>query len=310
MTTTDYTALIDKETRAFIERTNDYYPPDTIDATIERQREIYNTMCREFFSGYPEGVVAKDTQAGTVPLRVYNAAHGSAKAVVLYLHGGGFVVGGLESHDDVCAEICGRTECPVISVDYRLCPENPHPAPFDDAMTAYQWVAKHYDLPIIVCGDSAGGNLAAAVAHSSRADQGAPVGQVLIYPGLGGDHTEGSYVTHAEAPMLSTREIIFYQQVRLGGASHESYRGDPRYAPLWDTDFSGLPKTVVFSAECDPLCDDGKAYCNKLVAAGGNARWVLEEGLVHGYLRGRASVQRVRDSFDRICAAISELANS
>ena len=303
MTAVNYNELIDAETWAFIQRTNDYYPPDTIDASIERQRDIYSTMCREFFAGYPEGVSTEDLVAESVPVRIYSGDQ-PAKAVLLYLHGGGFVVGGLQSHDDVCAELCKRTGCTVVSADYRLCPEHPHPAPFDDAMIAYQWVVQRFELPLIVCGDSAGGNLAAAVSHFSRGDVGAPVGQVLIYPGLGGDHSAGSYVRHAEAPMLATREIIFYEKVRLGAASREDYAGDARYAPLWDTNFSALPSTVVFSAECDPLCDDGDVYCQKLREAGVAAEWIEEKGLVHGYLRGRGSVQRVRESFDRICAAV------
>lgn len=208
MSDVNYKELIDAETWAFIERTNDYYPPDTIDSSIERQREIYNDMCREFFAGYPDGVSAEDSVAQSVPVRIYTSAE-QAKAVLLYLHGGGFVVGGLESHDDVCAELCKRTGCTVVAADYRLCPEHPHPAPFDDAMTAYRWVSAQFDLPLVVCGDSAGGNLAAAVSHASRGDGGAPVGQVLIYPGLGGDHTAGSYVRHSEAPMLSTGWIYF-----------------------------------------------------------------------------------------------------
>lgn len=305
MSQADYQQLIDAETWAFIHRTNDYYPPDTIDAPIARQREIYNRMCREFFNGYPEGVYAEDKCAAGVPVRVYTGDDGPA-GVVLYLHGGGFVVGGLDSHDDVCAELCKRTACTVVAADYRLCPEHPHPAPYDDAMTAYHWVVEHFDGPLVVCGDSAGGNLAAAVSHASRAEPRAPVGQVLIYPGLGGDTSSGSYVVHQDAPMLSTREVIFYEQVRLGEASRAQYSGDARYAPLWDTDFSALPKTVVFSAECDPLCDDGEIYCQKLLAAGVSARWVKERGLVHGYLRGRASVARVRQSFERICLAIKE----
>lgn len=306
MTAVNYDELIDLETWAFINRTNDYYPPDTIDASIVRQREIYDTMCREFFSCYPVGVGAEDAVAESVPVRIYTGVE-PAKAVLLYLHGGGFVVGGLDSHDDVCAELCARTGCAVVSADYRLCPEHPHPAPFDDAMIAYRWVAQRYDLPLIVCGDSAGGNLAAAVSHASRGDVGAPVGQVLIYPGLGGDHSVGSYVRHAEAPMLATRDILFYEKVRLGSASWDDYAGDARYAPLWESDFSALPSTVVFGAECDPLCDDGDVYCQKLRDADVSAQWIKEKGLVHGYLRGRGSVQRVRESFDRICAAVEGL---
>ena len=164
---------------------------------------------------------------------------------MLYLHGGGFVVGGLDSHDDVCAELCQRTGYELVSVDYRLAPEHLHPAAFDDALTAFEWVAKTYAQPILLAGDSAGGNLAAALAHATRGHERAPIGQVLIYPGLGGDMSKGSYVEHAEAPMLTVRDIEFYRDVRSGGPERQ---GDATVAPLADTDFSGLPPTVVVTA--------------------------------------------------------------
>lgn len=305
---TDYAKLIDAETWAFIERTNSYYPPDTIDYTIAEQRAIYDRMCREFFAGYPEGVAAETTAIAVpgrkIPIRIYRAAGKTPEAVVLYLHGGGFVVGGLDSHDDVCAELCSRTGCEVVSVDYRLAPEHRHPAAFDDAMAAFEWAIQNYAQPIVLVGDSAGGNLAAAVSHATRGHKRRPVGQVMIYPGLGGDQSRGSYVRHAEAPMLTMRDVEFYRDIRTGG---EDRTGDITLTPLADADFCNLPPTVIITAECDPLSSDGEAYGERVVAAGGKAFWHEEPGLVHGYLRARHTVGRARASFTRIVDAVAAL---
>ncbi len=304
---TDYTKLIDAETWAFIERTNSYYPPDTIDYTIARQRQIYDRMCREFFAGYPEGVTVETSAIATptreIPIRTYQAAR-QAAATVLYSHGGGFILGGLDSHDDVCAELCARTGHEVVSVDYRLAPEHLHPAAFYDVMSGFEWVSSTRSHPVVLCGDSAGGNLAAAVSHATRGHPRKPVGQVLIYPGLGGDRSKGSYVTHAEAPMLTLRDLEFYKHIRTGGQDRSL---DATLSPLADTDFANLPPTVLITAQCDPLSSDGGAYRDLIAAASGQAAWFEEPGLVHGYLRARHTVGRARTSFTRIVDAVATL---
>jgi acetyl esterase len=304
----DYTKLLDPEVWAFIEKTNSYYPPETIDYTIEQQRDVYDRMCRAFFGGYPDGVTATDstiaTPAHQIPIRTYKTAAPDQTAKVLYFHGGGFILGGLESHDDICAELCARTGFEVTSVDYRLAPEHLHPAAFEDAFAAFLWAAAADKRPIVVAGDSAGGNLAAAVAHLARGHERAPIGQMLIYPGLGGDVTKGSYATHAEAPMLTMRDLAFYKDIRTGGADFST---DVRYLPLADTDFAGLPPTVVITAECDPLSSDGEAYRDRVLADGGKAFWQEEPGLVHGYLRGRKNVAKARESFSCIVQGVKAL---
>lgn len=301
----DYSKLIDAETWAFIERTNSFYPADTVDHGIAEQRAIYDSMCREFHAGYPENLTAETTSiGGRIPVRIYRRAEPDNAAVLLYFHGGGFILGGLDSHDDVCAELCGRTGYEVVSVDYRLVPEHTHPAAFDDAMAAFGWASARYDRAIVLAGDSAGGNLAAAVAHFSRGHARAPTGQVLIYPGLGGDETAGSYVEHAEAPMLTTRDVQYYAGMRAAG---RDVAGNVSFSPLADTDFSMLPPTVIVTAQCDPLASDGEAYRDRIVAAGGRAVWFDEQGLVHGYLRARHSVSRAAASFSRICDAVRAL---
>ena len=293
----DYQSLIDAATWDFIRATDACYPPDTASLGIAEQRAIYDRMCRAFHRGYPPGVTAQDHPLAGVPCRDF----AGAGPVVLYLHGGGFVVGGLESHDDVCAEICARTGLRVVCADYRLSPEHRHPAAFDDACAVAR--ALLAEGPILLCGDSAGGNLCAAVSHALRGA--AILGQVLIYPGLGGDPDRGSSLTHAHAPMLTRDDVLFYKNIRHGAPPPV---GDATVSPLQDADFTRLPPTLAIAAQCDPLADDARDYAARLTAAGGRAVWVEEPGLVHGYLRARATVPRAAASFARITAALSAMA--
>lgn len=305
---TDYSTLIDAETWDFIDRINSFYPPEAIDLPIEDNREIYDRMSRAFHTGHPAGVTAATTAITTVdheiPIRIYRYAGADEAAVVLYFHGGGFILGDLDSHDDICADLCAGTGYILVSTAYRLAPEHTHTAAFDDAMAAFNWAAACFSQPILLAGESAGGNLAACVAHHARGHARAPVGQVLIYPTLGGDEGKGSYVTHAEAPLLSMRDLDFYRNIRTGGAD---VSGDPRYMPLADSDFSGLPPTVIFTAECDPLSSDGETYRDRMLQNGGRARWQEEKGLPHGFLRARHTAARARDSFARITEAVEAL---
>jgi acetyl esterase len=128
---------------------------------------------------------------------------------------------------------------------------------------------------------------------------------VLIYPGLGGDRSKGSYQTHAHAPMLTLADVEFYADIRNGGSEAE---GDASVSPLQDDDFSGLPPTLAIAAECDPLADDSHAYAAAVTAAGGRAHAVTATGLVHGYLRARATVPRAAQSFALICATLTAFA--
>ena len=294
----DYQSLIDAETWEFIRASEAAYPPDTASLDVAGQRRIYDAMCRRFFQGYPEGVSAQDRSIAGVACRSYPGR----QPTVIYLHGGGFVVGGLHSHDDVCAEIRGRTGLSVMAVDYRLAPEHLHPAAFDDALAVTRAIAAFG--PVILAGDSAGGNLAAAVSQALRGT-GLVRGQVLIYAGLGGDIDAGSYLEHADAPMLTRADVAFYAGIRFSAAP---IAPDETASPLQAIDFAGLPPTVAIFAQCDPVADDSRHYARRIAAAGGRAHWLEEPGLVHGYLRARSSVARAAASFGRICDAISALA--
>lgn len=308
-----YAPRIDDEIWAFIDRTNSFYPPDTVDQSVAGQRAVYDEMCAAFRQPRPDSVTAEDssieTSGATVPVRRYRSTDKSdPAATVIYYHGGGFVVGGLDSHDDVCAEIAAATGFMVVSADYRLAPEHLHPAAYEDALAVYESVASE-GRPVLLCGDSAGGNLAAAVCLTARGRSDAPVGQVLIYPGLGGESLWlPSYQEEANAPMLTARDIMFYKRTRVPDEiSDEALAKDPTYAPLLAEDFTGLAACVIVTADCDPLRDDGPAYVKRLKDAGVEAEWINEPGLVHGYLRARTTSERAKQSFARICDAISRL---
>lgn len=300
----DYRALLDDEVWAFLEEGERYYPPDAVTLTVAEQRAVYDRMCMAFDQGRPKGISVADAPFGGVPCRVYTPAN-TPKGTVFFCHGGGFVVGGLDSHDSICAEFCEATDLRVVAVDYRMSPEHPHPDDFNDAWAAFEAVAAEFEGPIVLCGDSAGGNLVAAVAHHARGRvDGRITGQLLIYPGLGGDWSKGSYVEHAEAPGLTLRDMEFYGNIRSSG---QDKTGDVTYAPLHDTDFSGLPATVVITAQCDPLSSDGEAYRDALNGAGGKAIWIEEAGLVHAYLRARVMSQKAGASFARMITSLKSL---
>ncbi|MGI9351649.1 MAG: alpha/beta hydrolase [Rhizobiaceae bacterium] len=305
-----YLDLLDEETIAFVRHTEEFYPSDAATASIQKQRQYYDALCKEFHVEYPDGVTSSDQFLSigdhSIPVRDYHFTNTVPQANIMFYHGGGFVVGGLESHDSICGELCGRTGCSLTAVDYRMATEHLHPAAFEDALLAFKRMAAEKNLPTILVGDSAGGNLAAAVSHTMRREIHAPVGQVLIYPGLGGDVSRGSYLEHANAPMLTLADIEYYHEMRTGGSGLPR---DVTAMPLTDEDFTDLPPTVLITAECDPLADDGKEYCDRMLKAGGKAVWINETGLVHGYLRARSSCKRAAESVSRIVEAIEMLAN-
>ena len=306
-----YRQLLDAEPWAFIERVENFYPPDAINLPIEQQREVYDRLCASFAAPYPDGVEAVDftiaTDGHLLPCRRYTDTRRSDQPVaqILYFHGGGYVVGGLHSHDSYCADICRATGFDLTAVDYRLSPEHSFPAAQHDASSALRHVASELNLPIVLLGDSAGANLAAALAHASRWEIDAPIGQVLIYPLLGSDWTQGSFIEHEFAPMLTTADVDYYAKIRLAGTDKSS--SDKELAPLNDPDFAGLPPTIAFAAQCDPLRDDSWRYVQKLKAAGTDALFFEEKGLVHSYLLARHSVGRANAAVERIGRAVHAL---
>lgn len=200
-----------------------FYPADAVDADIIQQRAWYDALCAAFDAPPPAGMVKRDgLVAERIPVRRYRPAQVASETRLLYIHGGGFVVGSLGSHDAICAELSEAAGAELVSVDYRLSPEHVWPTAFDDcwAVLVELLLGSH---PVVVIGDSAGGNLAAGLVLKAR-DEGLKgiAGQALIYPGLGGDLVSGSYVEMAEAPGLSTADVAYYREVYAapGDAAH------------------------------------------------------------------------------------------
>ncbi|WP_347313495.1 alpha/beta hydrolase [Defluviimonas sp. SAOS-178_SWC] len=288
--------ITDPQILDFIARTEAAYPAEANGASAADNRRYYDAMCAVFRAPRPAGLPVEDRQLGGVPCRVYGA---ETPVAVLYIHGGGFVVGGLDSHDDVCAEIADATGLQVIAVDYRLAPEHRWPAQIRDVESVWNAL----DRPAVVVGDSAGAMLSAALCLSQQGKR-QPLGQVLIYPGLGGDRNSASYIVNAEAPLLRTIDLDSYR-VALHG---EGPVVDPLAAPLTAPSLAGLAPAFIVSADVDPLRDDGPAYAARLRQEGVAAEWRNEPELPHGYLRARRESDRARGSFQAILAAITRLA--
>ena len=221
---------------------------------------------------------------GPVPARVYRPAGSGPRPSVLFLHGGGFVVGDLETHDQVCRRLCREVDAVVVAVDYRLAPEHPFPAAVDDAVAAARWLAEHLaDLggaPTgAVAGDSAGGNLAAVVAQELRGELSA---QLLIYPAVDvfGDYTSRQENAHGYLLEEATMRWFFTHYTdAVAGLEPD----DPRLSPLHG-DLAGLPPTVLVTAGFDPLRDEGTAYAEALQRAGSQVAVLHYDDLVHGFL--------------------------
>lgn len=301
----DYSKMLDDTMLAFIAKTNSHYDEDA--NTLTDQRAQYTAMCRAMRPNRPDGVTSTDSEIAGVLTRTY-VPQNPSQGLIIYMHGGGFILGGLDSHDDTCVGLCAALNLRVIAIDYRLAPEHRHPAQVDDCYAVLTEVAQNTADNIVLIGDSAGGTLCAALCHKSRDEQGPKIaGQILIYPALGGDTTRGSFVTHANAPLLKTADMAKYSAARADGSPPID---DPTYYPLLDTNFADLPPTFVASAECDPLCDDGRDYVDAITAANGRAIWICEQGLVHGHLRARHTAPRATSAFDRVVGAATLLVDN
>lgn len=239
---------------------------------------------------------------GSITIRVYRPRGLASPApAIVYFHGGGFVIGSLASHDGVCRFLAAESRALVVSVDYRLAPEHPWPAAPDDAFAAYRWVREHAAelgvdaARISVAGDSAGGNLAAVVCRDAKlAGVPLPKAQALVYPATDLRRTMASHRTFAEGFLLTAREIQWFMDryVPRGGDDLDH----PRASPLSAEDLAGLPPALVVTAGFDPLRDEGRAYADRLEAAGVAVTYRCHRGLIHGFVSFAGAVPAARDA--------------
>lgn len=249
--------------------------------------------------------------AGEIPVRVYRriGLTGSVPAIV-YLHGGGWVVGDLDTHEGSCRLLALESDCVVVSVDYRLAPEHPFPAAIDDAVAAYRWVHEQaMELAVEpgrvgVMGDSAGGNLAAVVAQVTRdTDVPAPTAQCLVYPATDALLREPSHELFADGFFLTEESIEWYR------AQYLPDRNDwdsPLASPIEAPDLSGLCPALVVTAGFDPLRDEGHRYAERLADAGVAVRYRCYDDMVHGFF-GMGVLPGGMGLAAEVCAGMGEL---
>ncbi len=244
---------------------------------------------------------------GDIPIRVYRPDVQDVPVVVFY-HGGGWVLGTLDSIDGVCRELANRTECVVVSVDYRLAPEYPFPAGADDAYAALEWVAEHAEsfggdpTKLGVAGTSAGGNLAAVTALRAREFDGPTLShQSLLYPVTNYDFDTDSYAENEDGPLLSRADMEWFWNHYLRSSVDGA---NPYASPLRANNLSGLPPATVVTCGYDPLRDEGIAYADRLAEAGVSVRHDHYPDVAHGFLSLTDAVSTADEAMDAVANSI------
>ncbi len=246
--------------------------------------------------------------AGSIPVRVYTPQGAGPFSVVVYFHGGGWVIGDIESHDASVRALTNRSGCVIVSVDYRLAPEHKFPAAADDCFAATQWAAAHAAefggdaARLAVGGDSAGGNLAAVVALMAK-ERGDPhiAFQLLIYPVTDYNLDTASYKANAEGYLLTRDAMVWFWNHYLNTAAEGK---NPIASPLQASDLTGLPPALVITAEYDPLRDEGEAYAKRLEAAGVRVICTRYEGMIHGFFGMHLLIDKAREALDQAATAL------
>lgn len=226
---------------------------------------------------------------GPIKYRRYRPLHVAAGNLptLIYYHGGGFVIGTLETHDSTCRRLANKSRCQVISIDYRLSPEHPFPAPIDDGIAAFRHVRDHAaamgadPARLAVGGDSAGGAMAAVVCQAMRdAKEAGPAFQMLIYPATDSSKESGSRKSFADGYFLTKGLMDWFWKAYVPAGTDLA---DLRLSPLLAKDFTGLPPAFVLTAGYDPLRDEGRAYADRLIDAGVKTTYVNYPGTIHGF---------------------------
>jgi acetyl esterase len=307
---------LDQEILAFAAESDRMFGPDYDRLPIGEQRHLYNDWCRHFSAPFPADVDQHEVQipgpAGSVRAKLFRPAHATgALPVVVFYHGGGWILGSPETHAMATGEMARRTGAAVLSVDYRLAPEHVFPAAFDDSYAALLWAAnsgRAHDLDptrIAVAGDSAGGNLAAAVALAAR-DRGGPAIalQALIYPALKAKRR--SPVRQDEGGG-SEAGISAYVRAYSGG---KDISGLPYAMPLAAGDFAGVPPAFIATAGIDAVREDAEDYAAALSGAGVPVAYRCAETLPHSYLRTIHFCRSAAAEFGAVCDALARALGS
>ncbi|MFY9611713.1 MAG: alpha/beta hydrolase [Blastocatellia bacterium] len=295
---------LDPQARALLDQMVASGAPPLCAQSVENARQAVLAFAQ--LGGDPERVSrVEDRQLpgpnGAIRVRTYTPTGRGPFPVVVYFHGGGWVLCDIETHDPVCRSLANAAECIVVSVDYRLAPEHKFPAAAEDCYAATRWVMNSAPLingdadRVAVGGDSAGGNLAAVVALMAR-DKGepAPIFQVLVYP-VTDYYLPGtpSYEENADGYFLTRDDMVWFWNHYL---SNEAEAANPYACPLRAASLGGLPSALVITAEFDPLRDEGEGYAARLRDAGVTATVVRYDGMIHGFFSMAGVLEQGKDA--------------
>lgn len=299
---------LDPQIAALLQHLQDQPMPRWSEMTAERLRASYRMPPSEV----PEPVAAVNELSitgpgGELPLRIYSPGDRGTGALMLYFHGGGFVMGDLDSHDNLARALCNALGTVVVAVDYRLAPEHRFPAAVEDAWAATCWAAEQAQAlgadarQLIVGGDSAGGNLAAVVAQLARDRQGPAIAhQMLLYPVCDTDLSRDSYRRHGQGYFLETEMMRWM----LAQYLDEPASDDPRVCPLRAESLRNLPPVTLVTAEFDPLREEGEAYADRLRQAGVPVESRCYAGAIHGFMSFIGNVSLADQAFAETVATV------
>ncbi|MDP9046411.1 MAG: alpha/beta hydrolase [Pseudomonadota bacterium] len=305
--------MLHPQTRALLDLIEQRGIPPTHTLSVADARALYRDRRSFTQPAPPEVAKVQDLHAsgpnGTVPVRLVRPL-GSDETTVLpvlvYFHGGGWVIGDLDTHDTLCRELANGAGCAVVSVDYRMGPEQRFPAAVEDSFAATRWVRDHAaslhldPTRLAVGGDSAGGNLATVVAIAARDAGDLPIMfQLLIYPATDQHRTTPSHAQNGQGYLLTSDTMDYFTGHYIADpADHDDWRA----SPLLRKDLERLPPALVLTAGFDPLRDEGKAYAERLTAAGNAATYVCFERQVHGFVLMGKVLDEARSAVT-LCAA-------
>ncbi len=284
--------------------------PALADMTLEEARQSYLTLHGMADAPARELAVVRDLTcpgpAGDIPLRLYDAREErEAGPVITFFHGGGFVIGDLDTHHSLCTEIAAKMDLPVVAVDYRLAPEHPFPAAIEDCEAAARWIASspaelgRGATSLVLIGDSAGGNASIVVSQALGATEAeVPVAlQIPLFPLASNAFGSASLDEFAEGFVLTKASIEYFD------AAYQADPTDPRSFPILG-DHSTAPPTILVTASLDPIRDSGRDYAAALAQAGRDHMHIEVQGLTHSFSNLRQAVPSTQDEMDRIFAAM------
>ena len=279
--------------------------------TPEESRANYVRVAKAQFGEVDEMHSVEDREFGGVPVRIYRPVDtNEPMRALVYFHGGGYVVGSIETHDGTARAFAKRTPCIVVSVDYRLAPEHPYPAALDDCWTAASWVVEHAaelgidGEKIGVGGDSVGGALATIVARRGR-DRGLPfAAQLLLYPTTTSRGDAPSYSLFSMGYGLTRNDMGWYWQQYIGDFDGSA---DPDISPSALQDMRRMPRAIVVTAEADVLRDEAETYAQRLFLSGVETEGYRYDGMIHGFMRMAGVVKRSNEALTEIAQSLGPM---